>query len=110
MQYKIELKILKSLKTLIHQEKKSNKYIVLLLKTLVGIKIINSTTITQKQFCARFNLSVYQFNECMNILIKHNIINKELIQVKYEEIKIPQTIGTKYYLNGLEEIARLIET
>lgn len=104
--YKIELKIINQLKNIIIKEKKSNKYIMLLLKTLVGIKSINEAIITKKDFCKKFNISLYQFDECIKILTKANIINKEIIKIEYDEGLYP--IGTQYRYNALTDISYLI--
>lgn len=71
-QYKTQIKLLQEIKKLINKEKKSDKYIIYALKTLVGIKILSGKIITKAEFCNRFNLSIYQFDECTKILIKHN--------------------------------------
>jgi hypothetical protein len=108
-QYKTQLQLFKICRDLSLQEHKSNKYIVYLIKTLIGIKVIEGQTITKDTFCNQFNLSVYQFDECTKILIKNNLINKELIQVKHNEDSCPLTLGTKYYNNGLKDSSTLIE-
>lgn len=71
-QYKTQIKLLQEIRKLIYIENKSEKYIIYALKTLVGIKILSGKIITKVEFCNRFNISIYQFDECTKILIKHN--------------------------------------
>ena len=96
-QYSTELKILTHCREIAKKAKKSDKYIVYLLKTWIGIGITNGDTITKKEFCQRFNISIYQFDECKKILEKNNIIKYNIEKVKVGDINY--TLGTNYYHN-----------
>ena len=63
---------MQKLKETFKQEKKSDKYIIYALKTLIGIKILEGKTITKEEFCLRFNISMFQFDECTKIFLKYN--------------------------------------
>ena len=71
-QYKVQIKLFQEIKKLIKKEKKSDKYIIYALKTLIGIKILEGQIITKNEFCLRFNISPYQFDECTKIFINNN--------------------------------------
>lgn len=101
-EYSTELKLLSHCRNIANKAKKSDKYIIYLLKTWIGIGITNGNTITKKDFCQRFNISTYQFDECKKILEKENLIKYNPEKIKVGDINY--TIGTNYHHNIISNL------
>lgn len=98
-QYSTQLKILAQCRNIAQKEKKSDKYIPYLLKTWIGIGVLKNETTTKKEFCERFKISPYKFEECKKILKKNNAITYNIEKIKIGDVNI--NIGTTYSLNGI---------